>query len=292
MTGVIRYPLRFQIGARTLFAVQRTLVRVAFDLPMLLADIHVDLPPTPGDAAGFVLTSWPETRIAGLQGAFVRQRYTRYHADFGDGFEAYLAHFSARTRNAINRKRKRFPADAVRCYRTPDEVATFIDLARPVSRASYQHRLLDAGLPDTPAARAEMLALAAADKVRAFLLFRDGQAIAYLYLPVKDDVLIYAYLGHDPQFADLSPGTVLQIEAIRILAEEGRYTRLDFTEGEGQHKRMFATGGIACADVLLLRPTLANRAVLGALRMFDGAVARGKALSHHPAFGWLKALRR
>lgn len=292
MSEAHAYPLRLQIGARTLFTLRRRLVRVAFDLPMLLSGARATLPPL-GDADGHVLTSCPETMLAALgTQAFVRQRYTRHYADFAHGFEAYLGRLSSRSRNALNRKRRRFAGNAVRCYRTPAEVADFIDQALPVSRQSYQHRLLDAGLPDTPEARAEMLALAAADRVRAFLLFREDRAIAYLYLPARDDVLIYAYLGHDPQWADLSPGSVLQIEAIRMLAQEGRYTRLDFTEGDGQHKRQFATAGVPCADVLLLKPTLANKTLLLALRAFDGLVAQGKRLSQHPCFGWLKALRR
>jgi CelD/BcsL family acetyltransferase involved in cellulose biosynthesis len=85
---------------------------------------------------------------------------------------------------------------------------------------------------------------------------------------------------------------VLQLEATRLLAAEGRYTRLDFTEGEGQHKRQFGTGGIACADVLLFRPTIANRLLIASVRGFDGLAALAKGLSTARGFGWLKRLRR
>ena len=68
------------------------------------------------------------------------------------------------------------------------------------------------------------------------------------------DTVIYAHVGHDPAFNDLSPGAVLQLEAMRDLFDEGGFARFDFTEGEGQHKRQFATGGVACVDLLLLRP--------------------------------------
>ena len=37
---------------------------------------------------------------------------------------------------------------------------------------------------------------------------------------------------------------------------EGASAWFDFTEGEGQHKRQFATGGVDCVDLLLLRPRL------------------------------------
>jgi CelD/BcsL family acetyltransferase involved in cellulose biosynthesis len=296
----VAYPLRFQAGARTFLVVRRRLWRIAFTLPAALAGEVIPLPPLNG-ADGYIVTSLPQAMIDRIGGhpllSYVRQRYTRYFADFGAGFQAYMAHFSGKTRSTLNRKRKHFTESCggtldIRSYRTPDEIKTFAALATSVSRKSYQHRLLDAGLPEDAEARAEMTQLAASDRVRAFLLFRNGQPIAYLYLPVIGDVLIYAYLGYDPAEADLSPGTVLQLEAIRMLADEDKYTRLDFTEGEGQHKKLFATGGVDCAEVLLLRPTLTNRLILRSLRSFDGLVSRLGRLSNNNRFAWLKALRR
>ncbi len=300
MDAVVRYPLKFQVGARTLFAVDRPLIRIAYTLDGAEAAETPKLPLLE-KAAGYVVTSIPESLIGGLRNAgllvYVRQRYMRYFADFSAGFDAYMAHFSGKSRATLKRKLKRYAelsggAIDVRGYRTADEMAAFVEAASAVSRKSYQHRLLDAGLPDDDAARAAMAKLAAADQVRAFLLFRNGRPTAYLYLPVADGTLIYAYLGYDPDEADLSPGTVLQIEAIRMLTEEGRYGRLDFTEGEGQHKRLFSTGGIACADVLLLRPTIGNRVLIRMLHDFDGAIAWLKRLSATRGFGWLKSLRR
>jgi CelD/BcsL family acetyltransferase involved in cellulose biosynthesis len=298
--NAVSYPLKFQVGARTLLAVYRRLIRIPFSLADAMQADMPALPPLDG-AQGYVVTSLPENQLAGLAGKglllHVRQCYTRYFADFAEGFDAYMANFSSKTRATLKRKLKRFAEVSggkldVRCYRTPDEVTAFADIAIPLSQKSYQHRLLDAGLPESEAARREMVALAAADRVRAFLLFCEGRPVAYLYLPVVGDILIYAYLGYDPKDAELSPGTVLQLEATRILAEEGHYTRLDFTEGEGQHKRQFGTGGIACVDVLLFKSTLANRLLIASLKGFDGAVAQAKRLSTSQGFGWLRRLRR
>lgn len=300
MSALVAYPLKFQAGARTFLTVRRSLVRIAYGLPAALRGDPPVLDPQNG-AQGYVLTSLPETLIEGLKSdgllLHVRQRYTRHYADFADGFDAYLAHFSSKSRATLNRKRKRFAEAAdgtidVRGYRTPEEIEQFLDAALPLSQRSYQHRLLDAGLPEDEAARGEMMALAATDRLRAFLLFKEGKPVAYLYMPVVEGVLIYAYLGYDPVEAELSPGTVLQFEAIRVLAEDGQYTRLDFTEGEGQHKRLFGTAGVACADVLLLRPTLTNRLIMVSLAGFDGLIASLKRLSSARGFNWLKAMRR
>ena len=56
-----------------------------------------------------------------------------------------------------------------------------------------------------------MLRLAAEDRVRAWLLEIGGVPAAYLYCPAESDTLLYQYVGHDPAFAELSPGSVLQL---------------------------------------------------------------------------------
>ena len=91
---------------------------------------------------------------------------------------------------------------------------------------------------------------------RAWLLSVGGEPAAYLYCPIHDGTAIYEFVGHDPAFNDLSLGAVLQVEALRDLFAEPGVARFDFTEGDGQHKRQFATGGVDCFDLLLLRPSL------------------------------------
>ena len=122
-----------------------------------------------------------------------------------------------------------------------------------------------------------------------WLLFLGGTPIAYLYCPMTAGDVRYDYVGHDPSWSEWSPGSVLHMEAFRTLFDEPAALRFDFTEGEGQHKRQFATGGTACADLLLLRGTPGNRATVKALRAFDGGVARVKRARDWPVVGPLVA---
>ncbi|MEO0872655.1 MAG: GNAT family N-acetyltransferase, partial [Pseudomonadota bacterium] len=131
--------------------------------------------------------------------------------------------------------------------------------------------------PDDPAARRTMLTLAEADRMRCFLLEAGEGPIAYLALPVHGSTLVYAHLGYHPQWARLSPGTVLQMHALERLFAEQRYTHFDFTEGDGAHKAMFGTDRIECASFALLTPTLANRSLITARRLFDASTAAAKA---------------
>lgn len=276
--------LKFVIGARTLAKVQRSLIRVPLTLKEVRAGGRIALPPLPDGAHGYVVTSLPEERLEALVAAsgdmlpFVRQRYTRYWLDFAGGFEAWFGGLSSNARSGLKRKAKKIAADSggeldVRRFASPDELQVFHDVARRISLRTYQEKLLGSGLPDTPAFLAEMARMGAADRVRAWLLYIAGEPAAYLYCPVEGDTLIYAHVGHDPAFNDLSPGAVLQLVAMQDLFDEQRAATFDFTEGEGQHKRQFASGGAVCVDVLLLTRSPANRAILVALAGFDRAVA-------------------
>ena len=123
--------------------------------------------------------------------------------------------------------------------------------------------------------------------MRGWILFLKGQPVSYPYAPADGDTLVYAYLGYDPDAADLSPGTVLRLGAMRQLTEEGRFAWSDFTEGEGQHKRLFGTGGADCVDILLLRRTLPNLLIGHALSAFDAFVTAAKRAVHALRLGGL-----
>ena len=306
MTGpavgtALRTGLKFQVGARTLAAVPRRLVRVALSLDDVLDGVTPVLPPLPEGSDGYLVTSLSVDRMASFAAPgllrFVRQDYVRYHTDLRIGVAAWRAGLSGSARSGLKRKAKRVAAASggaldIRAYRTPAEIAAFHSLARGVSAATYQERLLGAGLPDGVDALARFAALAAEDRVRAWLLFLHGAPIAYLCCTAEGESLRYDHVGHDPAHNDLSPGAVLHDGAMEALFAD-RFARFDFTEGEGQHKRQFATAGTPCVDLLLLRPTPANYALIAALGAFDRATAWAKTTLSHPRLARLaRTIRR
>lgn len=275
--------IRFLLGDRCILRGRRMLVPLAYRLDAILADDPIAPPPLPREADGYRLQSAPAHRIATLDAAFAGllasqpQVYARHFIDMSLGHDGYLAQFSSKTRTTLKRKMRKL-AEAgggaldIRCYHRPADLDAFFAAALPLSGQTYQARLLDAGLPDDPGFRQEAQVLAEADNLRAYILFHNGQAIAYLYLPVVKDVLIYAYLGYDQASASLSPGTVLQMQALEQLFAEHRFRYFDFTEGDGAHKALFGTGQARCATVFLLKPTIANRALLAGHQGFNTAV--------------------
>jgi CelD/BcsL family acetyltransferase involved in cellulose biosynthesis len=280
-------PIDFTIGARRLLAVPRQLTTWSFTLEQVLQS-SLPAAPAPGPD-GLRVLSAPTGSLAAIAARYPgfvaggRQDYRRHFIDMSTGFEAYLARFSGKTRSTLRRKARKLAEECggytVTEHRSPDEIEAFLAAALPLSARTYQARLLDAGLPDSPAARRAMLEAAEDDRMRAFLLHAGGQPVAYLSLPVVGGTLVYAHLGYDPGWARLSVGTVLQMDALERLFDEGRYRWFDFTEGEGAHKAMFGTDCAACSSFVLLRPTLANRALLGARRAFDSGVAQARALA-------------
>ena len=186
--------------------------------------------------------------------------YTDLRPGAGDPFSA----MSSKTRSTIVRKVRNFEKFSGgeirwRLYRTPDEMSAYHQLARDIARKTYQERLFDAGLPETPEFRAQMMDLAARDLVRGCVLFHGETPIAYLYTPAPDGFLVYEYLGYDPAFASHSPGTVLQYLALKALHEEGRFPLYYWGYGFSQTKQVFSTGRFLAADIYYFRPTLRNR---------------------------------
>lgn len=301
MAAAAKIAIDFTLGSRRLLAVPRSLATWSFSLEQVLSG---DLPDPPASGPdGVRVLSAPTDRLAEAAARYPgfiaggRQDYRRHYIAMDGSFADYMARFSGKTRSTLRRKARKLADEAggytVSEHRTPAEIEAFLAAALPLSARTYQARLLDAGLPDSPAVHRAMLEAAENDAMRAFLLHAEGQPIAYLSLPVDGQTLVYAHLGYDPASARLSPGTVLQMDALERLFGEGRYRWFDFTEGDGAHKEMFGTGHAACSSLVLLEPTLANRTLLGARAGFDASVAQAKALATRSgALGRLRALLR
>jgi CelD/BcsL family acetyltransferase involved in cellulose biosynthesis len=292
-------PFRYRLSDWTLFSVQRSLLVRGFGL-----DEAREAPPPsahmlPEGCGGLMLRSIPLPE-GGRPGIvvqsdgngrrllhYVLQLFPRYYIDMDQSWDDYKKKFSSKTRSTLARKIKKFTdhcGGALRWQRftRADELDHFWALAGQVSARTYQERLLDAGLPTSPAYIVEAKRLADADELRAFLLFDGERPVSYLFCPVRDAIVDYAYLGYDPDYLRLSVGTVLQWLALESLFAERRFRFFDFTEGESEHKRLFATGRTNCANVALLPPTLANRLLAHSHYGFNcAAEALGRWLQKH-----------
>ena len=265
-------PLKFQLGDLVLFSVPLAM-QTRWDL---LSDETpaVESPARPGvplahGSQGFMIRALPVAgelpRLSAIDGylRYVPLQYGHCYIDLRTPFAVYQNKFSSKTRATIKRKLRKYAEHCGgqidwKTFASPQEMRDFHRHARDVSRKTYQERLLDAGIPDTEEFMCEMQDLAAAGQVRGYVLFDRERPVSYLYCPARDSTLVYAYLGYDPAYMQYSVGTVLQWLAVQQMFEEANFKFFDFTEGQSDHKRLFATHELRCANVMFLRRTLPN----------------------------------
>lgn len=205
---------------------------------------------------------------------YIPLQYPHCYIDLDWSFEQYVGKFSSKTRSTIQRKIRKYKEHCGgelkwATYSAPDDVAEFFKIARKVSELTYQERLLDVGLPNSETFIQKSLALAAEGRVRAYVLFHGERPVSYLYCPEKNGVLIYAYLGYDPEYQNLSVGTILQWLAIEQIFEERKFRFFDFTEGISSHKQLFASHQRLCANVFFVRRTFSNTLLIRSHLLMD-----------------------
>lgn len=299
-----RVPFNFQLGDFSLFQISLPLQvrteRLADDTPAVnpTALAHGALAE---GSEGFVIRAMPLAQPAprisrsGKYLCYVPRQYEHCYIDLSMGFERYQGKFSSKTRSTILRKIRKFGEFcggelSWKSYRTPAELEQFFGMAVELSKTTYQDRLLDAGLPSSPEFHAEALEQASNDSVRGYILFHGVRPVSYLYCPIQDGVLSYSYVGYDPAYMHLSVGTVLQWLAIEQLFNEGKFRYFDFTEGQSDHKRLFATDRRLCANVFLLRNSATHRALIYGHQWMDGLSAwLGETMER---YGWKARIKR
>jgi Acetyltransferase (GNAT) domain len=263
-----RVELRFLLGEIRLFAAQFSMFTLDAHFTDLLRDPERAamaigrIPPT---ADGFLVRSLPvreaprHLRLLPDSIEYVPAQYQRFYIAMQSSFEEYLHKFSSKSRNTLRRKVRRFTESSGgqadwREYRTAEEMRQFYGVALQVSALTYQERLLKAGLPKDENFQKEILELASRGLARGYLLYYRGRAIAYMLCTLTNTgVSLYRYVGYDPEFRSWSPGTVLFCLVFEKLFSQRDSCIFDFTEGEGDQKRFFATASVRCADVYHFR---------------------------------------
>ena len=190
---------------------------------------------------------------------YVANHYNHYFVRIDGTFDDYMARFNSRTRSTLRRKVRRFKelsacSNYFRVYRHPNEMDEFIRYSRVVAEKSFQERLFGEGLPDTEEFRAQLIESARQGGVEGYVLFCGDRPVSYIHGPISyGTIILYDYVGYDPEFSSYSPGTVLQYLAIKHLFDEGRIKLYDLCTGEGPHKSLFANDHQLCADIYYFR---------------------------------------
>ncbi len=295
MPTVSAYDLKFTIASRTIFSKRLHVIHwPAFRQANW--ENFVDRLPSPLESQidGYIVHSLEMVQEVtpvskrNKQILYVAETYFRYMTQFVGSFEGFLAGISGKSRSTLLRKMRKFAKAGGgskiedidwRQYEKPDEIAEFLDQALPLAKRTYQARLFDGALPNDDDFRQDAIDLGQQGRVRAYLLFLNGKPVAYLYTPLEERTFVYAYLGFDEAYSQLSPGIVLQFLVHKKLFEEKIADWFDFTEGEGAHKSQFANQRYSCATVLCLKDGLQNRLLVHSHRGWNRAVESLKGLT-------------
>ena len=269
------YPLGFYLGDKRLFSKKFALCGCEVGLVQGInaAEVIASKPALEDGQDGYMMRGLPVEEVPDKltdEGNFIRYTpnvYKRYFAELNTDYDTYLKSFSSKTRSTIRRKVKKFLQSSngdveFKSYKTATEVNEFFSIATELSSKTYQENLLGVGLPTSEEYKQEMLVQADENKIRAYLLFYDNKAVAYLFLTSRGDSLIYDYLGYDPEYMKWSVGTVLNWLAFEELFKEQTFSMLDFTEGESQQKSTFSTASLTCANTFFIKKSYVNRCFL------------------------------
>jgi Acetyltransferase (GNAT) domain len=226
---------------------------------------------------------------------YVAYRGKRYFIDLSLGrFEYYLAKFSAKTRNTLKRKLRHLAERSggaldFRIYLSPEEMHEFRRQALTVSLLSYQ-RKIGFGLPETAEFKADLIRQATNERVSGFVLMTRDRPIAYVFCRIDEAIVTYSYCGYDPEFADVSPGTVLLYLVIQWLFEQHKFETFDLANDGWDYKTIFATGAVNYLKVIWF-PKTATNVVLVILHLLMLRAWSGAAFVKNTGASWARGAR-
>lgn len=195
--------------------------------------------------------------------------------EMGTSFDEYLKKMSSKTRSTLRKKVRDLGAINLTRVAVEDQVEWFLDRAIPVSKNSWQHRVIGQRLD--PIAHLEKYRdLARLGLFRSYLLTRGEEPCAFLVGYQSGGVFQLVECGYDERLATFSPGTALLYLVLEDLFAHNPPARFNFGPGDAPYKRQFGNRTSEDASVYLFRRTLGNAFRRTSHRAFRlaGAVAK------------------
>lgn len=169
--------------------------------------------------------------------------YVRRLCRLDGSLEAYLASLPAKGRQDLKRSMRRFETTfgegaEFRVFSGLEEVEWFLRRVEPVSRKTYQARLLGLGIDSMGYIGNKVMEGARRGYSRCYLLSVGGRPIAWRIGFLYRGVYCSHHVGYDPEFEHWHPGAVTHLYSVRDLSEccTGVHT-LDMLYGDNDFKR-------------------------------------------------------
>ena len=133
--------------------------------------------------------------------------------------------------------------------------------------------------------------MAAAGVLRFDELWANGECVASIYGLDNGSTFYYFNAGYDPDWSSMSVGLVLTGLSIRAACDRGR-SRYDFLRGEEAYKLDWATHTETLADVLLVRNSIAGKAIAARAGLDQRLRGISHAILPTVVKDWLREWRR
>ena len=245
------------------------------------------------------------SELARLGGPLGRQPFiapwTRRRLLLPAGFEEFLASRSHKTRKGIRQDERRLEAAfgdrlSVEITRDPSGLERLIEGADRVAGSTYQ-RALGAGFADTVEQRALTEVGLSHGWVRGYLLYLDGDPIAYWLCSLYGDTMLLKTGGYDKAHTGHRVGIYLLMRVIEDACLHPTLRVLDFGPGDASYKQQFSSEGMLERNLVLFAPSFRARrinatrtAILGPARVAR-SVLDASGLTRRIRSGWRGRLR-
>ncbi len=213
-------------------------------------------------------------------------------------FKEYLARFKSKKRCEIHRNIRLLREQGggelkLRRFEAPGEVDSFLELAAPVARSSWQAQCSDDRVDTTPFWRRKLTDLAERGLLRAYVLTAADCPCAFALGYQGRHTLHHIQTGYEPSFAKHSPGTVLHYLLYEDLILSRPPRRTSFGHGDGLFKREFGNVQSEEASVFLINHRLISKLKIHSYSAFKSVIRMTKAWARPgPASGTASVMRQ
>ena len=188
--------------------------------------------------------------------------YQRRFCNIQTSLEEYLLSLPAKSRQDLKRSLRRFSTEyqdrfSVTVSSSIPEVTAFLDIVEPVSRETYQGKLLGLAVGKDGHIGHEAIEGARLGYTRCLLLTIDDKPVAWRIGFIYGNNFYSHNIGFAPEFRRFHPGVVMHLQTIMYLSEHHPEIEiLDMLYGDNDFKRKVATSSRQERNVYLFQRNL------------------------------------
>lgn len=217
-----------------------------------------------------------------------------------DSLDEVLGSLSSSTRQTVKRYTRKLEREyegriESRIFTAVGELDEFFRDVEPVSAKTYQ-RALGVSFGDMPRHRERTRVSMENGWFRGYVLYLDGQPVAFHYGDLYRGRFRHGRPGYDPEFADLRVGTYLMLRLFDDLIAHPEARVVDYGVGDADYKRRFGTRSWREGNVVIYAPSVRAVFVNATRTTLQGTVLVTKRLVGKGAFyqrvkrGWRRRL--